>query len=188
MEAADLTILGTIGIVGATLTVAILTERHRRRMLLRLLYAETAGLCREAAELAEAICSRQADGQTVVQGVLDRHALAEPQTYPGLVSTLWRLPADLALRAVEFHGHLALARTRLAAWRCGERDRVSTYLLVSALLRSANGGAGLLLYIAPRPGWPKAWRPHMPSANAFIDGIEATDPEFLDNGYWSHAG
>lgn len=188
MEAADIAILGIAGILLAALSAAIVTERRRRRRLLGILHSETFGLCREAAELAEAICSRQADGRIVDQAVLDRYALSEPRTYPGLVSSLWRLPGDLAWRAVEFHGHLSLARARLAAWRHGESGPVSTYLLVSALLRSANGAEGLLRASALRPGRPEDWKPHMPLANAFVDRIEQTDPELMDHGYWSLPG
>ncbi|HWQ86617.1 hypothetical protein [Brevundimonas sp.] len=188
MEAADIAILGIAGILLAALSAAIVVERRRRRKLLGILHSETSGLCREAAELAEAICSRQADGRIVDQAVLDRYALSEPRTYPGLVSSLWRLPGDLAWRAVEFHGHLSLARARLAAWRPGESGPVSTYLLVSALLRSANGAEGLLRNSALRPGRPEDWKPHMPLANAFIERIEHTDPELMDHGYWSLPG
>lgn len=188
MQAADVAIFGMAGILLAYATGAMLSERRRRRRVLGLLYDETLGLSREASELAEAICSRLADGGTVDQAVLDRYALTEPRTYPGLVSSLWRLPGDLAWRAVEFHGHLSLARARLAAWRSGERGPVSTYLLVSALSRSANGGDGLLQYSAPVLGWPKRWKPHMPAANALIERIEQTELELRDHGYWSLVG
>lgn len=185
MEAADFVTLGLAGILLAALTTTILTERLRRRKLMSILHSETLGLCREAAELAEEICTRQAEGRVVDQDVLDCYVLTQPQTYPGLVSSLCRLPATLGGRAVEFHGHLALARIRLATWRRGEQGEISTYLLVSALTRSANGGEGLLRESAMRPGWRKSWKPHMPLASAFIERIEQTDPELMDHGYWN---
>ena len=186
MAAVDIAILVIAGTLLAALAMAVLTGRRRRRELLSLLYHETFGLCREAAGLAEEICTRQADGRSVDQAVLVRHALTEPRTYPGLVPSLWRLPGGLAWRAVEFHGHLCLARTRLDAWRSGERDAISTYLLISALLRSANGGDGILRDRARALGWRRQWwKPDMPVANAYIDRTEQAEPDLMDWGYWS---
>jgi len=186
MTAVDIAILVIAGTLLAALAMAVLTRRRRRRELLSLLYHETFGLCREAAELAEEICTRHADGRSVDQAVLVRHALTEPRTYPGLVPSLWRLPRGLGWRAVEFHGHLCLARTRLATWRSGERDAISTYLLVSALLRSANAGDGILLDCARGLGWRKKWwKPEMPLANAYIGRTERAEPDLMDWGYWS---
>lgn len=160
----------------------VLTERRRSRKLLGLLHGETQGLCREAADLAEAICRRQADGAPIDPPLLLRYALTEPQTWPGLASSTWRLPADLAGRAVDFHGHLCLARTRLADWRSGERDRLSTYLLVSALVRSANAGDGLLWGSTRGLGRQKNWKPETPLASAFLEEMEREDMELLDFG------
>lgn len=188
MDVGDIAVLGVAGILLAAFSAWILTERRRRRGLLSSLQHETRGLCREAAELAEAISSRQADEGPIDQAFLHRYALTEPQTYPGLVPSLWRLPGDLAWRAVEFHGLLCLARTRLAEWRCSERDRVSTYLLLSALSRSAHCGDGLLSSSARYLGWRKTWKPHMPLAGAFIDQMEHEEMDLLDWGYWSMEG
>ncbi|GAA0868218.1 hypothetical protein GCM10009116_04100 [Brevundimonas basaltis] len=187
MEAADIGILGIAGILlaAAAASAAVLSGCRRRQKLLSILRSETLGLSREVAELAEAICSRQADGRIIDQDVLDRYSLTEPQTYPGLIPSLWRLPTDLAGRAVEFHGQLCLARSRLAAWRRGERGSISTYLLVSALTRSANSGDGILRESTRRLGWPTGWKPEMPLASALVEGIERTNPELLDGGYWS---
>lgn len=188
MDVGDIAILGAAGILLAAFSAWILTERRRRWELLTSLQHETRGLCREAAELAEAICSRQTDGGLMDPAFLLRYALTEPQTYPGLVPSLWRLPGDFAWRAIEFHGLLSLARTRLAEWRCSERDRVSTYLLLSALCRSANCGDGLLLGSARYLGRRKTWKPHMPLASAFLDQIEHEEMDLMDWGYWSLEG
>ena len=189
MTAVDIAILVIAGTLLAALAMAVLTRRRRRRELLSLLYHETFGLCREAAELAEEICSRHADGRSVDQAVLVRHALTEPRTYPGLVPSLWRLRGDLGWRAVEFHGHLCLARTRLSTWRSGERDSISTYLLISALLRSANGGDGILRDCARGLGWRRTgWKPEMPLADAYIERTERAEPDLLDWSYWSLPG
>ncbi|GAA0869173.1 hypothetical protein GCM10009116_10090 [Brevundimonas basaltis] len=188
MDFGDIATLSVAGIILTAFSAKVLRERRRRRMLVSLLHSETLGLCREAAELAEAICGRRADGGLIDQAFLLRYALTEPQTYPGLIPSLWRLPADLAWRAVEFHGHLCLARTRLADWRLGDRDRASTYLLLTALARSAGGGDGLLLASARCLGWRKDWEPQLPLANAFIDEMEREENDLLDNGYWSLPG
>ena len=181
-DIASLTILALLlGVIGAI----IFRERRRTRKVMSLLHAETQGLAREAAELAQALCQRQADGVAIDQTVLDRYALGEPQTYAGLVPSLWRLPADFAWRAVEFHGTLALARARLPGWRDGARDRVSTYLLISALSRAANTGHGLVLYMERRMGWRSMWKPHMPAVTPLMDEMEKEDWPLLDQGYWS---
>lgn len=182
---ASLTIL--VILLGVLVTV-IRLERRRTRRTMSLLHAETQGLAREAAELAQAICERQAEGVPIDQTVLDRYALGEPQTYAGLVSSLWRLPADFAWRAVEFHGSLALARARLPGWRDGARDKVSTYLLISALSRSAHSGHGLVLYMEQRMGWRHAWRPHMPAVLPLMEEMDTGDWPLLDHGYWSMPG
>lgn len=188
MNVGDFAVLAVAGVILAAFSTWILTERRRNRKLLNVLHLETLGLCREAAELAEAMCSRQAQGGLIDQPFLLRYALTEPQTYPGLALSLWRLPADLAGRAVDFHGHLCLARTRLADWRIGERDRVSTYLLLSALVRSANGGDGLLWGSTRSLGRPKTWKPDMPLASAFLDEMEREELSLMDCGYWSLPG
>ena len=182
---AGLTILVTL--LGVVVAV-VLRERRHTRKLMSLLHAETQGLAREAAELAQAICQRQADGVVIDQTVLDRYALGEPQTYPGLVSSLWRLPEDFAWRAVEFHGRLALARARLPGWRDGARDKVSTYLLISALSRASHCGHGLVMYMERRMGWRSMWKPHMPAVIPFMDEMEKEDWPLLDHGYWSALG
>ena len=182
---AGLAILVTL--LGVVVAVMLRERRHTRK-LMRLLHAETQGLAREAAELAQAICQRQAEGVSVDQIVLDRYALGEPQTYPGLVSSLWRLPDDLAWRSIEFHGQLAMARARLPGWRDGVRDKISTYLLISALSRAANSGHGLILYIERRMGWRSMWAPHMPATIPLMDEMEKEDWPLLDQGYWSMPG
>ena len=182
---ADIVSLTILVILLGVLVAIIVRERRQTRKTMSLLHAETQGLACEAAELAQAICERQTRGVPIDQTVLDRYALGEPQTYAGLVPSLWRLPADFAWRAVEFHGTLALARARLPGWRDGARDRVSTYLLISALSRAANTGHGLVLYMERRMGWRSMWKPHMPAVTPLMDEMEKEDWPLLDQGYWS---
>ena len=180
--------LTTLAILFGVIVAVLLRERRRTRKLMSILHAETQGLACEAAELAQAICERQAEGVTIDQVFLDRYALGEPQTYPGLVSSLWRLQEDFAWRALEFHGTLARARARLPGWRDGARDKVSTYLLISALSRSAHSGHGLVLYMERRMGWRHRWRPHMPAVMPLMEEMDKGDWPLLDHGYWSMPG
>lgn len=185
MDMADVATSATFVILLAAIVAAWLGERRRTRGILGVLHAETRGLCAEAAGLAEALARRQADGEAIDQIFLDMHALGEPQTWPGLVSSSGLMPRDIAGRAVELHGHLALARARLAGWRSGPRDRAGAGLLVETLLHAANGGDSLLREIEARLGWPHRWKPHMPAATALVTAMEDENREVFDWAYWS---
>ena len=185
MDMADIATSATVVILLAAVLAAWLRERRRSRTLLGVLHAEAHGLCAEAAGLAEALARRQADGEPIDPLFLDMHALSEPQTWPGLVSSAGLIPLDIAGRAADLHGHLALARARLAGWRSGPRDSAGAGLIVETLLHAANGGEGLLREIEARLGWPHRWTPHMPAAHAFITTMEDETPEVFDWPYWS---
>ena len=186
MDMADIATSATVVILLAAVLAAWLRERRRSRTLLGVLHAEARGLCAEAAGLAEALARRQADGEPIDQIFLDMHALSEPQTWPGLVSSAGLIPLDIAGRAADLHGHLALARARLAGWRSGPRDRAGAGLIVETLLHAANGGDSLLREIEARLGWPHRWKPHMPSAQALVTAMDDDDREVFDWPYWSH--
>ena len=185
---AQIASLTTLVIVIGAVFAAVLGERRQTRKTMSLLHAETRGLACEAADLAQAICEYQKRGVPIDQTVLNRYALGDPQTYAGLVPSFWRLPGDLAWRAVEFHGTLARARARLPGWRDGERDKISTYLLISALSRAANAGHGLVMSMERRMGWRSMWTPHMPAVTPLMDEMENEDWPLLDQGYWSMPG
>lgn len=188
-HATSLTILAAMfAVLLGVIVAVVLRERRRTRRTMRVLHAETLGLAREAAELAEGICRRQKEGVAIDRPFLDRYVLTTPRTYAGLASSLWRLPSDFAWRAVEFHGHLAMARARLPGWREGARDKGSTYLLVSALSRAANAGHGLVHHMERRMGWREVWRPDMPSVTPLMDDMEREASDLMDHGYWSEPG
>jgi hypothetical protein len=185
MTTADIATLTILALLLGGLAARFVTERRYTQRVARLLHAETLGLAREAAELAEAIGSRIARDAPVEPAVLEHYTLGEPRTYPGLVSSLARLPAEFGWRAVEFHGGLAVAHARLRGWRDGPRDRVSTCLLVSALSRAAHSGDGLVCQLETRMGWRRIWRPHMPSVAPLMDEMDREDLSLPDTGYWS---
>lgn len=150
-----------------------------------MLHHETRGLCAEAADLAEAVCLRQSEGRAIDAAFVQRWGLSEPQSYSGLVPRLWRLAPDPAARVVEFHARLAVARRRWSAWSTGDQGRVSTYLLLSALVRSVNQVQPLLWGIERERGWKRSETVAMPLAHAFLEDAEGEDPEVLDAAYWS---
>ncbi|MDO1558788.1 hypothetical protein Q0812_05040 [Brevundimonas sp. 2R-24] len=193
MNLGDLAALAAAGLLLLGFAWMALVERRRRRGLLMALHHETRGLCREAVELAEAVARRSAADPALDQALIDRHPLGAPQTYPGLVSQLWRLDPEIMGRAVEFHGQLAVARGRWAAWRTGEAQGAASYLLLSALTRAVNGVQPLIWHVETELGWPRSPAVTAPLASALVgrveDGLSDADHDAaldgLDAAYWS---
>lgn len=184
MTLGDAALISTAAMILGAIVTAIVLERRRSRRILGALHHELSGLCHEAADLAEAVAARRAE-RAFDPALMDRYTLSEPQTYPALAPTLWRLPSEHFGRAVEFHGRLSIARARWAAWRADGQGEISTYLLVSALTRAVNGVEPLIRYVERRQGWPQKPPLRMPQASRFLDEIENANPEFLDRAYWS---
>lgn len=185
MELTEIGAVGAAGLLAIVLVSYLVRERHRRRRLLGLLHYETRGLCSEAANLAEALCLDQAEGRLINSFFVQRWGLSTPQTYPGLVSDLWRLPPLLAVRLIEFHAQLSVARRRWSAWSEGDRDDASTHLLLSALVHSAHSADYFLFHAERLLGRPAREYLYLPLASRRIEAFEQANPELSDAGYWS---
>lgn len=185
MELMEIGAVGAAGLLAVVLVSHLLRERLRRRKLLGVLHYETRGLCSEAVCLAEALCRDQAEGRPIDPFFVQRWGLSTPQTYPGLVSDLWRLPPLLAVRLIEFHAQLSVARRRWSAWSEGDRDDASTYLLLAALVHSANNADYFLLHAERLLRYPRRKYESPPLASRRIEAFELANSGLSDAGYWS---
>jgi hypothetical protein len=121
--------------------VALLAATHRRRQTLiveRALYPEVNSMRFQAAAFAGELARRHVAGIPLDAAFFSYWRLSAPLVYPAAGVELGHLSSDTLDRVGYFHAQLAEARSRVAEAKIRGAEALSTYRLLSNVLRACN--------------------------------------------------